>query len=92
MSQRSMLRPKWSGCPRISKSNHIPSHEIVDNQYVTQDAFNMMIQEIQSLKSLIQNQVTNVEATTSEDTRSSTTASDHSNSNRMVKSIYDNIP
>ena len=87
-----MPRPKRSGHPRISESNHIPSHEIADNQYVTLDAFNTMIQEIQSLKSLIQNQTTNVETMTSEDARSSTIVSDHSNSNGMVKSIYDNIP
>ena len=83
---------------RISEQDNDNTSETIDTQYVTIEAFNMMLQEIQSLKSLIQtvnhDQSDNDELiAVSEDTRSSSnTVSHYSSTNALVKSIYDNIP
>ena len=68
--------------------------EDVESQYVTLDAYRDMLQEVQSLKSILQDRNnTNVHLTQSEDTGSSRTASDYYNTNSgILKSIYDNIP
>ena len=79
----------------ISEStSNTPLEEDGDSQYVTVDAFKVMMQELQSLKSLIGDRNTNIELMLSEDTRSSGIASDYNNvpNNGMTKSIYDNIP
>ena len=69
---------------------------VMDDRYVTKEAFNAMIQEMQSMKSLLQDQaVTRELTTTSDDSDSVSTSnmaiSDH-NHNRMVMSIYESIP
>ena len=66
------------------------------DRYVTKEAFNAMIQEIQSMRSLLQDQaVTRELTTTSDDSDSVSTSnmaiSDH-NHNGMVNSMYKSIP
>ena len=84
-----------NGHSGISEINTSQDVEDVKSQYVILDAFRDMLQEVQSLKSILQDQnSTNVHLTPSEDTGSSRTTSDYYNTpnNGMMKSIYDNIP
>ena len=67
----------------------------MDDQYVTKEAFNAIIQEMQSMRSLLQDQAVIRELTTISDdsnsvSTSNTAISDH-NHNGMVKSIYESI-
>ena len=83
----------WQNQSRISEGS--PSI-VMDDQYVTKEAFNAMIQEMQSMKSLLQDQaVTRELTTTSNDSDSvsiSNIAISNHNYNGIVKSMYESIP
>jgi hypothetical protein len=70
------------------------SIEVIDNRYVTIEAFNTMLQEVQLLRSLVQGRTVNNEEPDTSDgisSSSNTVVSDFGINHGMVKSIYDNI-